>query len=157
MSQTESAVEARVREVLETIAAALRVEATLEVTVDPDGVAARFEGDDVAPLIGHQGATLDAIQHLTYRIAYQGAGDRERGRVTVDAGGYRERRAETLRALADQAADAAVRDRKPVALEPMTAVERKVVHEHLKSRFDVETYSEGDEPARHLVVAPLVG
>jgi spoIIIJ-associated protein len=77
--------------------------------------------------------------------------------VTVDAGGYRERRATALRAVADQAVVAAVRDGKPVALDPMSASERKVVHEYLKDRFDVETYSEGQEPSRRLVVAPLVG
>ena len=56
----------------------------------------------------------------------------------------------------DQAAEAAVHDRRPVRLEAMTALERKVVHEHLKTRHDVETYSEGEEPDRRLVVAPLV-
>jgi spoIIIJ-associated protein len=61
-----------------------------------------------------------------------------------------------LRAAADQAAETAVHDRRPVALEAMSALERKVVHEHLKSRHDVETYSEGQEPDRRLVVAPVV-
>ena len=61
-----------------------------------------------------------------------------------------------LQAAADQAAEAAVRDGRPVPLEPMSALERKVVHEHLKDRHDVETYSEGQEPNRRLVVAPLV-
>ena len=61
-----------------------------------------------------------------------------------------------LRATADQAAEAAVREGRPVPLESMSALERKVVHEHLKTRHDVETYSEGEEPARHLVVSPLV-
>jgi spoIIIJ-associated protein len=61
-----------------------------------------------------------------------------------------------LRAAADQAAEAAVHDHRPVALEAMSALERKVVHEHLKTRHDVETYSEGQEPSRRLVVAPLV-
>ena len=77
-------------------------------------------------------------------------------RVVVDAAGYRERRAVALRAAADQAAEAAVHDRRPVTLEAMSAQERKVVHEHLKARHDVETYSEGQEPDRRLVVAPLV-
>jgi spoIIIJ-associated protein len=58
--------------------------------------------------------------------------------------------------VAEQAAATAVRDGAPVALDPMSALERKVVHEFLKDRHDVETYSEGQEPARHLVVAPLV-
>jgi spoIIIJ-associated protein len=77
--------------------------------------------------------------------------------VVVDAAGYRERRATSLRAAADQAAETAVNNNRPVALEAMSALERKVVHEHLKTRRDVETYSEGQEPDRHLVVAPLVG
>ena len=105
-------------------------------------------------MIGHHGQTIDAIQHLAYRIAYRGIPAPKH--VGVDAAGYRERRAVALRAAADQAAEAALHDRRPVALGAMSAVERKVVHEHLKSRHDVETYSEGQEPDRHLVVAPLL-
>jgi spoIIIJ-associated protein len=76
--------------------------------------------------------------------------------VVVDAAGYRERRAATLRATADQAAEAAVAEHRAVPMEAMTALERKVIHEYLKGRHDVETYSEGQEPSRRLVVAPLV-
>ena len=144
----------RLHEVLEEIGDALGVEAEVVVSESGEDLHGRYIGDDVAPLIGHHGATLDAIQHLAYRIAFRGA--ESRGRVTVDAGGYRERRAEALRGAADRAAEAAVRDGQPVALDPMSALERKVVHEHLKARYDVETYSEGQEPARHLVVAPVV-
>jgi spoIIIJ-associated protein len=154
-SETQAGVEERVREVLEIIASAFELDAEVRIESAEDEVRAEFVGEDVAAVIGTQGTTLDAIQHLAYRIAYRG--ESARGRVTVDAGGYRERRSETLRAVADQAAEAAIRDGKPVALEPMTSVERKVVHEHLKGRFDVETYSEGEEPSRRLVVAPLVG
>ena len=143
----------RLQETLEEIADALGVDADVIITADGEDLDARFEGDDVAALIGHHGATLDAIQHVAFRIAFHGS--RQRGRVSVDAGGYRERRAEVLRGIADQAAETAVRDHKAVALDPMTALERKVVHEHLKERHDIETYSEGEEPARRLVVAPL--
>jgi len=145
-----------VSEVLERIATALGVDAEVRAEEDAEGIAAEFVGEDVGALIGHHGATIDAIQHLTYRIVFHGAGADGRRRISVDAAGYRERRAATLRALADQAAESAVRERRPVALEPMSASERRVVHEHLKSRFDVETYSEGQEPSRRLVVAPLV-
>ena len=141
-------------EILETIAEAVGIETSVEVQDGEEGIVASYTGDDIAPLIGHHGATIDAIQHLTHRIAFHGL--TERRSLTVDAGGYRERRAEALRAVADQAAEAAVRQKKPVPLEPMGAQERKVVHEHLKGRFDVETYSEGQEPSRRLVVAPLV-
>ena len=75
--------------------------------------------------------------------------------MIVDAAGYRERREAALARQADEAAEDAVRSGRPVALDAMSATERKVVHEHLKDREDVETYSEGNEPDRHLVVAPL--
>jgi spoIIIJ-associated protein len=149
-----SAAALRVQELMERIVSEFGVEARVEVHEDPDGVVGEFHGEDVGLLIGHHGQTIDAIQHLAYRIAYRGSDARKR--VAVDAAGYRERRAVALRAAADQAAEAAVHDRRPVALEAMSALERKVVHEHLKTRRDVETYSEGQEPSRRLVVAPLV-
>lgn len=143
-----------VRELLEQIATGVGVDASVRVAEDPDGVTAEFVGDDLGLLIGHHGQTIDAIQHLAYRIAFRRCGAPIR--VIVDAAGYRERRAVALRAAADQAAETAVHDRRPVSLEAMSALERKVVHEHLKPRHDVETYSEGQEPDRRLVVAPLV-
>ena len=72
----------------------------------PDGLLAEYVGDDLGLLIGHHGQTIDAIQHLAYRFAMQGDGERQP--VTVDAAGYRERRAVALRATADQAAETAV-------------------------------------------------
>ncbi len=147
----------RVRELMERIAAAAGVDTTVEVREDDDGLHAEFVGEDVGLLIGHHGQTIDAIQHLAYRIASQNTDPAHpRVSVLVDAAGYRERRAETLRATADQAAQTAIRDRRAVPLEAMSPLERKVIHEHLKDRYDVETYSEGQEPSRHLVVAPLV-
>jgi spoIIIJ-associated protein len=142
-----------VEEILETIAEAVGVDAEVRVEDSGDRISAEFVGDDLALLIGHHGQTIDAIQHLAHRIAFHGID--ERRPLTVDAAGYRERRASTLHAVADQAAETALREGRAVALEPMGAQERKLVHEHLKSRFDVETYSEGQEPSRRLVVAPL--
>ena len=153
MQGTEAA--SRVRELLERIAADAGVDAAVEVREDADGVSAAFVGEDLGLLIGHHGQTIDAIQHLAYRIAFRGLEARKR--VEVDAAGYRERRAVALRATADQAAEAAVREGRTVELEAMSPLERKVVHEHLKSRHDVETYSEGQEPSRRLVVAAVVG
>lgn len=142
-----------IEEILETIAEAASVDARIRVEDSGDAIAAEFVGEDLALLIGHHGQTIDAIQHLAYRIAFHGVDERKP--LSVDAAGYRERRAASLHAVADQAAETAVRERRPVPLEVMGAQERKVVHEHLKARFDVETYSEGQEPNRHLVVAPL--
>jgi spoIIIJ-associated protein len=144
----------RVQDLMERLVEATGVEATVDVHENDEEVSGQFIGEDVGLLIGHRGQTLDAIQHLAYRIAFKGASARKR--VEVDAAGYRDRRAVALRAAADQAAETAVHDRRPVELEAMSPLERKVVHEHLKTRHDVETYSEGQEPARRLVVAPLV-
>src|SRR3954470_14059472 len=116
-------------------------------------IRATLQADDLGLFIGRHGTTIDAVQHLAYRIA-AGADDGPQ-RVVVDAAGYRERREQALHRQADEAAADAVRSRRPVALDAMSATERKVVHEHLKDRDDVETYSEGTEPDRHLVVAPL--
>ena len=147
----------RVRTLMERIAQAAGVEATVEVREAEDGLHAEFVGDDLGLLIGHHGQTIDAIQHLAYRIASHNSDPAQpRVSVLVDAAGYRERRAATLRATADQAAHQAISGRRAVSLEAMSALERKVIHEHLKDRHDVETYSEGQEPSRYLVVAPLV-
>jgi spoIIIJ-associated protein len=144
----------RVQDLMERLVSAIDVDATVEVHENEEGVSAQFIGDDLGLLIGHRGQTLDAIQHVAYRVAFKGSPARKR--VEVDAAGYRDRRAVALRATADQAAETAIHDRRPVELEAMSPLERKVVHEHLKTRHDVETYSEGQEPARRLVVAPLV-
>ena len=116
-------------------------------------ILATLHAEDLGLFIGRHGTTIDAVQHLAYRAA--AAADDGPQRVVVDAAGYRERRAQALHRQADEAAEDAVRTGRPVALDAMSATERKVVHEHLKDREDVETYSEGAEPDRHLVVAPL--
>jgi spoIIIJ-associated protein len=111
------------------------------------------EGEDVGLLIGRRGQTIDAVQHLAQRTLFHGGVSKVR--VVVDADGYRERRAQTLQQDADDAAEEALRLGEPVALSPMPASERRVVHEHLRGRGDVSTHSEGEEPERYLVVSPL--
>ena len=150
--RTDSEAATRVRRMLEKIVDAVGVVATIEVSEDVDGLRANLDGEDLGLLIGRHGQTIDAIQHLAYRVAYRG--EEERKRVTVDAAGYRERRAALLQQDADEAADEALRTGGPVALDAMNAVERRVVHEYLRDRDGIETYSEGAEPDRYLVVAP---
>jgi spoIIIJ-associated protein len=145
----------RVRELLERVSDALGLEAAVTVSVDDDGIRGVLEGEDLGLFIGRHGQTIDAVQHLAFKVANRNAGRDAAVRVTVDAAGYRERREHMLHRQADQAASRAARSGRPVALDAMSATERKVVHEYLKDRDDVETYSEGTEPDRHLVVAPL--
>jgi spoIIIJ-associated protein len=145
----------RVRTILEQLVEKLNLDATVEVDEDADRIAGRIEGEDVGLLIGRRGQTIDAVQLLCYRAAFRGHQDRKR--VSVDAAGYRDRRRETVEGQADRAADRAVESGKEIELEPMTATERKVVHDHLKDRPGIETFSEGDEPERCVIVAPLLG
>ena len=144
----------RVRELLEKVSEALGLDADVVMDADDDGIRGTLDGDDLGLFIGRHGQTIDAVQHLAFKVANRDAGRDEAVRVTVDAAGYRERREQMLHRQADQAAERAARSGRPVALDAMSATERKVVHEHLKDRDDVETYSEGTEPDRHLVVAP---
>lgn len=140
-------------ELLEEVTAGLGLDAEIEVE-ERDGVLrGRLVGDDVGLFIGRRGQTIDAVQHLAQRIVFPEGPSQTR--VEIDADGYRERRAELLRADADDAAEEALRDGEPVELEPMPPAERRIVHEYLRERGGVETHSEGEEPNRFLVVSPV--
>jgi len=141
----------RVRDLVEQVNEAFGLEARVEVAEVGEEIHATLHGEDLGLLIGRHGQTIDAVQHLAYKVASKDGPCR----VVVDAAGYRARRRQALERQADQAAEEALRSARPVALESMSATERKVVHEHLKDRPELQTYSEGTEPNRHLVVAPL--
>lgn len=144
----------RVRVLLERIVESLGLGASVAVDEGDEEIRAEIEGEDVGLLIGRHGQTIDAIQLLCYQAAYRGRQDRKR--VSVDAAGYRRRQGESLRRRADMAAEDAVRHGQAVEMDPMGSNDRRVVHEHLRERPEIETYSEGDEPSRYVVVAPLL-
>jgi len=145
----------RVRELVEGVLDELDLDGEVEVREDDERIEAVVAGeDDYGLLIGKRGQTIDALQLLCFQAAFRGLRDRKR--VVLDAAGYRERRREVLTARADKAAEQALDSDASVEMDPMSAQERRVVHEHLKERSGVETYSEGDEPRRCVVVAPLV-
>lgn len=142
-------------EVLEEIRDGLRLDVRVEVEEQDGLLIGRLEGEDPGLFIGRRGQTIDAVQHLAQRIVFPEGPSSVR--VVIDAGGYRERRAATLCADAEEAAEEAVQSGRPVELESMPASERRIVHEYLRERGGVETHSEGDEPERRLVVTPLAG
>jgi spoIIIJ-associated protein len=145
----------RVQELVEGVLDDLDLDGEVEIEEDDERIAVSVEGeDDYGLLIGKRGQTIDALQLLCYQAAFRGL--RERKRVTVDAAGYRARRRETLEGRADRAAEQALSSNNVVEMDPMSAQERRVVHERLKERAGIETYSEGDEPNRCVIVAPLV-
>jgi spoIIIJ-associated protein len=135
------------------IVAVLGVDARVDVQEDDGTITVTCSGPDVGLLIGRHGQTIDAVQYLLNVIAYRAYGD-EKKDVTVDAAGYRARRQATLETLALRAADRVRDSGEPEELEPMTAVERKVVHLSLKDVAGVGTTSEGTEPNRYVVVVP---
>jgi spoIIIJ-associated protein len=147
----DSELAADLRSLLERIAAALRVDCRVEVVEDDESVTGTLSGDDLGLVIGRHGQTIDAIQYLANAVAYRTYGD-DRKDVVVDAAGYRERRRETLEALALRSAQRAMTTGEAVELDPMSSIERRIVHLRLQDEPGVSTRSEGDEPYRYVVV-----
>ena len=143
----------RVRAVVGRIVQALGLRASVDIEEGEEEIRATVNGDDLGLLIGKHGATIDAVQHLVFRVASRG--QEERKQVVVDAAGYRDRRETALHRIADRAVSEALRFGRSVELEPMRPGERKIVHLYLRERTDVDTHSEGDEPERRLVVTPV--
>ena len=144
---------ARVREILERVTVGIGVHCRIDVDDRGDTLVASCSGRELGMLIGKHGQTIDAIQYLVNAILAKGAGE-DRQEVVVDAAGYRARRQATLETLALRSAERATSTGEAVELEPMTAVERKVVHVRLKDHPGVETSSEGTEPNRYVVIRP---
>jgi spoIIIJ-associated protein len=144
---------AEARALVAQIVRTLGVDADVVAHDEAEAIVVTCSGPDVGLLIGRHGQTIDAVQYLLNVIAYRAHGDEKRD-VVVDAAGYRARRQATLESLADRIADRVLESGEPEELEPMTAVERKVVHLRLKDVAGVGTTSEGTEPSRYVVVVP---
>ena len=127
----------------------------LDISYKIDGKYVHFqlESKKAALLIGKRGQTLNALQQLCQLVANKYSDQFKV--VRIDVGDYRIRREQSLEQLAERMADRAVRSGRKVQLEPMPAYERKVIHHSLSSRLDIETYSEGSDPYRYLVIEPI--
>ena len=141
------------KELLERTVAALGLDGVVRLDERDDEVVATVTGGDLGVLIGRHGQMIDALQYLANAIAHRTVGE-ERRRIVVDAAGYRARRATTLESIARRSAEQASATGHRVELEPMSAVERRIVHESLKDDPEVSTESEGTEPHRFVVVIP---
>jgi spoIIIJ-associated protein len=150
----ESELAGEARELVERIADAIGVAGRIDVDEDDERITVSCAGPDLGMLIGRHGQTIDAIQYLANAIMYRRHAD-DRKEVVVDAAGYRARRQTSLEALAVRSAERALSHGEAIELEPMTAVERKVVHLRLKEFEGVETTSEGTEPNRYIVIRPV--
>lgn len=139
------------REILE------RMGMDAEVSAFDDGerVILDAHGPESGIIIGKKGATLDALQYLVNRIVFKKPGTGPS--IVVDAEGYRGRREDALSDMARKLAEKAIRSGRPVAVEPMSPADRRIVHNALAEHDSVRTESEGDGPARRVVIFPTGG
>jgi spoIIIJ-associated protein len=149
----ESELGGEARELVQRIVDGIGITARIELEEDDETITVSCVGPDLGMLIGRHGQTIDAIQYLSNAVMYR-RHQEDRKEVVVDAAGYRARRRASLEALAIRSAERALSQGESVELEPMTAVERKVVHLRLKEFDGVETGSEGTEPNRFVVIRP---
>lgn len=139
---------------IQSIASQMKID-DLEIEEEIDGkyISLQLKSEKAAVLIGKRGQTLNAMQQLAQLIANKYTTQFKVIRLNVDD--YRERREQSLEQLADRMADKAVRTGRKVQLEPMPSYERKVIHNALSNRLDIETYSEGTDPYRYLIIEPI--
>jgi spoIIIJ-associated protein len=154
VAEDESELAAEVRELVQRTVDGIGVNARLVLEEDDETITVSCVGPDLGMLIGRHGQTIDAIQYLANAVMFRSHPD-DRKEVVVDAAGYRARRRASLEALAVRSAERALSNGEPVELEPMSAVERKIVHIRLKEFDGVETTSEGTEPNRFVVIQPV--
>ncbi len=141
-------------ELFEAVLDGMDLDAEVTVGRGEDGAyAVVVDGDDVEAMIGRDGAVIDALQYLAHQAVLRAA-DGEPHRVSVDAGGYRERRRRQLERLAAHAAEEALVHSEEIELDAMTPHDRRIVHMALADRTDIVTRSEGEEPNRRIVVLP---
>lgn len=138
------------RNFLEKVTQAMGLVVGIDIACGEENITLNLRGEDLGLLIGKHGQTLDALQYLTNLASHQEG--RERQRIVVDIEDYRKRRADTLEQLAMRLADRVKRSGERVILEPMTPHERKIIHMSLQEDSRVETYSEGQEPFRRVVI-----
>ena len=140
---------------IRTVILDIGLNATAELYSCDDGTRRiTIKGEDASTLIGHHGDTLDALQYLANLASARKNihGERDKSRVTIDIEGYRAKREETLRALARRMAQKALRNRRSVMLEPMSAYERRIIHSEIQNIEGVSTNSIGSDNNRKIVI-----
>ena len=125
--------------------------AEINVREEDDVIRVNMAGPKMGLIIGYRGETLDALQYIT-NLAMNKNRDEDYKRVVIDTEGYRSKREETLKNLADKTAWKVKKYHKTMRLDPMNAYERRIIHSQLQNNPNVKTYSEGEEPFRKVVV-----
>lgn len=151
-ARAKCSVEDNAKDFLKSVFEAMNLTVVVDVKYDEaeNSMEINLNGDDMGVLIGKRGQTLDSLQYLVSLVVNKGAENYIR--VKVDTENYRERRKETLENLAKNISYKVKRTKRPVSLEPMNPYERRIIHSALQNDKYVTTYSEGEEPFRHVVV-----
>lgn len=137
---------------LREIFAAMNMAVEIEIEfIDNKQLNINLKGEDMGVIIGKRGQTLDSLQYLVNLVVNKG--DASYISVSLDTEDYRSRRKETLETLALNLAKKVKHTRKSVVLEPMNPYERRIIHSTLQNDKYVTTYSEGEEPFRHIVIS----
>jgi len=123
-----------------------------EIKEENGTIYATISGDDSGVAIGYRGEALDAFQYLSATFLNEHKGEFKK--VVIDCENYRDKRKETLTALALRLAEKSVRLRRKIALEPMNPFERRIIHSALADSELATTESEGEEPSRYIVIIP---
>jgi spoIIIJ-associated protein len=148
----------RATEVLKKLLELMGLDAEVEASENDERILLVVKGPDTGLVIGKKGQTLDALQHLVNKIVAQTRPEGDRGKaIHLDSEGYRDRRTESLVELAHRLAEKARRTGRPVAADPMSAADRRIIHVTLADAEGVTTRSEGEGIHRHLVVVPTGG
>ena len=142
----------KTRSFIREILAAMELTAEVTVRENEEAVAVDLAGPQLGVLIGRRGETLDSLQYLV-NLAINRRQEKMK-RIIIDVEGYRLRREQSLRDMAAKMADKARQKGRSVVLEPMSAVERRIIHTALQGRDDIYTFSEGEEPFRKIVISP---
>ena len=146
--------EAKVADFINGLLEHMRIRADAEITREDENIRIKISGEDAGAVIGYRGEVLDAVQYLALWIANKSV--KEFIRVSIDAEGYRERRKETLKRLAERLARKAVKTGRREVLEPMNPFDRRIIHTALQNYEGVQTESEGEGKDRHVVIIPKV-
>ena len=152
LSEKERGTLEEAKRVLEELLRLMEVQGTVEVATGGETARLNVRGSDLGVLIGRRGEKLASLQHIVNLIVAKKEG--EYHRIAVDVENYRGRREEQLRDVADRAAKRVLQTGKIIQLEPMPAIERRIVHIALVENGKVRTQSVGVEPNRRIVILP---
>lgn len=152
MTRNPEEVIQKAKDFLEPIFKQIDIVPEIEAIVDKDDnvITLNLKGKNMGVLIGKHGVTIDALQHLVSLIVNQN--EKDKVRIRIDSENYRDKREETLSHLAHSVAQKVRKTKKAIALEPMSAYERRIIHSTLQKERNIETISEGEDKYRHVVV-----